>query len=95
MDTQTSVQGTTILLEARKGTRQTAQERCKALRERQYSIVYVAELTDDAYEETFFSKGQGKLQGKRSSGKGKGNNKNPQGRDGAIMKCFCNGSIMA
>ena len=43
----------------------------------------VADLTDDAYEETFFGKGRGKVKGKRSSGKGMGNNKNPRGRDGA------------
>ena len=52
---------------------------------------YVADLTDDAYEETFFGKGRGKgrgkVKGKRSSGKGMGNSRNPRGRDGAIMKC--------
>ena len=57
---------------------------------------YVADLTDDAYDETFFGKGRGgkgrgKGKGKRSSGKGMGNGKNPRGRDGTIMKCYGNG----
>ena len=56
---------------------------------------YVAELSDEAYEETFFGKGKGKGRGKgkgkRSSGKGMGSRKNPVGRDGTVMKCFGNG----
>ena len=57
--------------------------------------MYVADLTDDAYDETFFGKGRGKGRGKgkgkRSSGKRMGNGRNPRGRDGAIMKCYGNG----
>ena len=55
----------------------------------------VADLTDDAYEETFFGKGRGKGRGKgkgkRSSGKGMRNGRNPRGRDAAVMKCYGNG----
>ena len=53
---------------------------------------FLAELTDDEYEEAFFGRGRkGRGKGKRSSGKGKGRRKNPIGSDGQIMRCgICN-----
>ena len=52
----------------------------------------VAEMSDDEYETTFFSKGRrkgkGKSSGKRSTGKSFGRRRNPIGKDGQVMKCW-------
>jgi len=55
-------------------------------------FAFIADLSDEAYDQTFFG-GKGKSKGKRrSSGKGKGRRTNPIGRDGQVMKCGICGS---